>query len=137
MTAREYLYQAKNLDDYINAKLKEISSLRSSVMSLSSMQYDKILVKGGAVHDFTSTIDSILKLERYIESLIDKLTKLRLEIGRQIESLSDNRYKTVLTLHYLCNERFERIAQEMNYSERQVKRLHGYALQEFRKIYEK
>ncbi len=64
MTAREYLYQAKNLDDYINAKLKEISSLRSSVMSLSSMQYDKILVKGGAVHDFTSTIDSILKLER-------------------------------------------------------------------------
>ena len=137
MTAREYLYQAKNLDDYINAKLKEISSLRSSVMSLSSMQYDKILVKGGAVHDFTSTIDSILKLERYIESLIDKLTKLRLEIGRQIESLSDNRYKAVLTLHYLCNERFERIAQEMNYSERQVKRLHGYALQEFRKIYEK
>lgn len=137
MTAKEYLLQAKNLDDYINAKLREAAQLRSRIINLQGVSYDKDSVKGGRVHNFTDAVDSLIKLEQYIDTQINRLVSLKKEIGDKINIISDNRFKTVLARYYLCNEKFETIAEEMNYSERQVKRLHGYALQEFRKIYEK
>lgn len=137
LTAKEYLLQAKNLNDYINSKLKEISQLRSRICSLQGVSYDGINVKGGTGHNFTDAVDSLLKLEQYIDGQIDKLTQLKKEIADKIGRLSDNRFKTVLTRYYLCNEKFETIAGEMNYSKRQVLRLHGLALEEFRRIYSK
>lgn len=135
LTAKEYLLQAKNLNDYINSKLKEISQLRSRICSLQGVSYDGINVKGGTGHNFTDAVDSLLKLEQYIDGQIDKLTQLKKEISDKIGRLSDNRFKTVLTRYYLCNEKFETIAGEMNYSLVHVKRLHGLALNAFRKIY--
>lgn len=135
LTAKEYLLQAKNLDDYINSKFKEISQLRSRICSLQGVSYDGINVKGGTGHNFTDAVDSLLKLEQYIDGQIDKLTQLKKEISDKIGRLSDNRFKTVLTRYYLCNEKFETIAGEMNYSLVHVKRLHGLALNAFRKIY--
>lgn len=135
LTAKEYLLQAKNLNDYINSKLKEISQLRSRICSLQGVSYDGINVKGGTGHNFTDAVDSLLKLEQYIGGQIDKLTQLKKEIADRIALLGDNRFRTVLTRYYLCNEKFEMIAGEMNYSLVHVKRLHGLALNAFRKIY--
>ena len=135
LTAKEYLLQAKNLNDYINSKLKEISQLRSRICSLQGVSYDGINVKGGTGHNFTDAVDSLLKLEQYIDGQIDKLTQLKKEIADKIDRLSDYRFKTVLTRYYLCDEKFETIAEEMNYSFVHVKRLHGLALNAFRKIY--
>ena len=137
MTAREYLYQAKNLDDYINAKLREISLLRKSITSIQGISYDKDSVKCSLKHDFTNAVDNLMKLEADTNALIDKFVVLKKEVGSKINLLSDNRYKAVLTRYYLCNEKFETIAGEMNYSKRQVLRLHGLALDEFRRIYSK
>lgn len=137
MTAKEYLLQAKNLDDYINAKLREAAQLRSRIINLQGVSYDKDSVKGGRVHNFTDAVDSLIKLEQYIDTQIDRLVSLKKEIGDKINIISDNRFKTVLARYYLCNEKFETIAEEMNYSKRQVLRLHGLALEEFRKMYSK
>lgn len=137
MTAKEYLLQAKNLDDYINAKLREAAQLRSRIINLQGVSYDKDSVKGGRVHNFTDAVDSLIKLEQYIDTQINRLVSLKKEIGDKINIISDNRLKTVLARYYLCNEKFETIAEEMNYSKRQVLRLHGLALEEFRKMYSK
>ncbi len=137
MTAKEYLLQAKNLDDYINAKLREAAQLRSRIINLQGVSYDKDSVKGGRVHNFTDAVDSLIKLEQYIDTQINRLVSLKKEIGDKINIVSDNRFKTVLARYYLCNEKFETIAEEMNYSKRQVLRLHGLALEEFRKMYSK
>lgn len=135
MTAREYLYQAKNLDDYINAKLQEASQLRSRIRRLGAMNYDSTRVCGGKQHDFTDAVDSLIKLENNINKDIDRLVDMKSEIARMIDQLNDNRFKTVLTKYYLCNQRFEDISQEMKYSVSHIKRLHGLALNAFRKIY--
>lgn len=135
MTAREYLYQAKNLDDYINAKTKELSQLRSKIRTLSAVRYDGINVKSSNRHDFTDAVDSLIKLENNINKDIDRLVDLKAEIARMIDQLNDNRFKTVLTKYYLCNQRFEDISKEMKYSVPHIKRLHGLALNAFRKIY--
>ena len=135
MTAREYLYQAKNLDDYINAKTKELSQFRSKIRTLSAVKYDGINVKSSNRHDFTDDVDSLVKLEDNINKDINRLVDLKTEISRMIDKLNDNRYKAVLTRYYLNNEKFDDIARDMKYSFRQTLRLHGYALEEFRKIY--
>ncbi len=137
MTAREYLYQAKNLDDYINAKTKELSQLRSKIRTLSAVRYDGINVKSSNRHDFTDAVDSLIKLENNINKDIDRLVYMKAEISKMIDQLNDNRYKAVLTRYYLNNEKFDDIARDMKYSFRQITRLHGYALEEFRKVYVK
>ena len=137
MTAREYLYQAKNLDDYINAKTKELSQLRSKIRNISAVKYDGINVKSSNRHDFTDAVDSLIKLENNINKDIDRLVYMKAEISKMIDQLNDNRYKAVLTRYYLNNEKFDDIAKDMKYSFRQTLRLHGYALEEFRKIYSK
>ena len=133
MTAREYLYQAKNLDDYINAKTKELSQLRSKIRTLSAVRYDGINVKSSNRH----AVDSLIKLENNINKDIDRLVYMKAEISKMIDQLNDNRYKAVLTRYYLNNEKFDDIARDMKYSFRQITRLHGYALEEFRKVYVK
>lgn len=135
LTAKEYLFQAKNLDDYINAKTAEAAQLRSRIMRLQGISYDGVHVSGGAKHDFTDTINSLIRLEQYIDAQVDKLVDLRKEIGDQIGRIGDNRFRAVLTRYYLCNERFETIAKKMGYSLIHIKRLHGLALNDFRKIY--
>ena len=133
LTAKEYLLQAKNLNDYINSKLKEISQLRSRICSLQGVSYDGINVKGGTGHNFTDAVDSLLTLEQYIDGQIDKLTQLKKEISDKIALLGDNRFRTVLTRYYLCDETFEEVAKNAGYSNSHVRRLHGLALNEFRK----
>lgn len=137
MTAKEYLYQAKNLDDYINSKTVELSQLRSKIRNISAVKYDGINVKSSNRHDFTDAVNSLIKLENNINKDIDRLVDLKAEIARMIDQLNDNRYKAVLTRYYLNNEKFDDIAKDMKYSFRQTLRLHSYALEEFRKIYSK
>lgn len=137
MTAKEYLYQAKNLDDYINSKTVELSQLRSKIRNISAVKYDGINVKSSNRHDFTDAVNSLIKLENNINKDIDRLVDMKSEIARMIDQLNDNRYKAVLTRYYLNNEKFDDIAKDMKYSFRQTLRLHSYALEEFRKIYSK
>ena len=137
MTAKEYLYQAKNLDDYINSKTVELSQLRSKIRNISAVKYDGINVKSSNRHDFTDAVDSLIKLENNINKDIDRLVYMKAEISKMIDQLNDNRYKAVLTRYYLNNEKFDDIARDMKYSFRQITRLHGYALEEFRKVYVK
>lgn len=135
MDAKEYLYQAKNLDDYINAKIHEAAQLRNRIRSLGAINYDGLKVKNSSRHDFTDAVDSLLKLEGEINEQIDRLADFKREAEEMIDMLKDNRYKTILLRYYLCNERFDRIAEITGYSVRQVQRLHGLALVEFRKIF--
>lgn len=137
MDAKEYLYRAKNMDDYINAKIQEAAQLRSRIRRLGAMNYDSTRVCGGKQHDFTDAVDSLIKLEADIKEEVDRLIDMKTEISRMIDKLNDNRYKAVLTRYYLNNEKFDDIARDMKYSFRQTLRLHGYALEEFRKIYSK
>lgn len=135
MDAKEYLYRVKNMDDYINAKIQEAAQLRSRIRSLCAMSWDGLKVKNSSRHDFTDTVDSLLKLEGEINEQIDELVDHKREISKKIELLNDNRYKTVLTKYYLCNQSFDEISHDMGYSQRQIKRIHGLALIEFRKIF--
>ena len=63
-----------------------------------------------------------------VDAQIDKLIDIKQEIAAVIAEVPDTTLRTLLTKRYLNFEKWEKIAVDLNYSWRQVMRLHGQAL---------
>lgn len=141
MTAKEFLSQARHLDARINAKLEQVARLRA--MLTRGVQTLSLTPKGGPA-DWSETVGRILELEAEINGDIDALVALKRRIARAIEANPGQRAaagrvtagrvtasRALLEMRYLSGWSWRRIAREMNYSERQVWRLHAQALEQF------
>ncbi len=71
------------------------------------------------------------QLDKIIYEYIDRKN----EIIIQIDSIENEIFYDILFSRYIEQKTFERIAQDMNYSFRQITRLHEKALKEFEKKY--
>ena len=132
MTAREYLQQARTLDMLINAKQDELYTLRLTATSVSSpMLGDKI--KPGNVNNAMQIVDKIIALQEVINSEIDRLVDLKAEIHERIGKVYNPQFIALLTDKYINGFTLEQIAEKMNVADKTVYRLHGQALQVFRK----
>ena len=127
MTAKEYLSQYRLLDARINAKLKQLEDLRERAFSVgggqntgthSSTPYDRV----------GELAAKIVDREAEINRDIDTLVELQREISGKLALVTDDKLRLLLELRYINCMTFERIACEMNYSYKQVCRLHGRAL---------
>lgn len=92
-----------------NKKLKELSSICTE-------EKRKEVIK---------TIESN---ENKINEYVDYLAKLRNEIGKAISSINDDECEAVLNYHYLAYQTWEKTAESLNYSERNVKYKHKVGL---------
>ena len=63
------------------------------------------------------------------ERLLQELISVRQKAEKIISSVPDQAQREVLTRRYIIGQRWEDIAESMNYSRQHVTRLHGYALQ--------
>ena len=66
-----------------------------------------------------------------MDETIDKYVDLKNRIVEQIESMEDENTYNILFSRYIEKKSFELIAIEMDYSWRQIIRLHGKALRQF------
>ena len=127
MTAKEYLRQYRTLDLRVNTKLTQIEELRSLAVRLSpTARFDKA---GNVTDKVGRTVSRIVDLERELQNDIDELVQTGEKIRRAINSLTDERLKVILELRYMKGDRWEDIADELNYDLRNVYYLHGTALQ--------
>ncbi len=131
LTPKEYLSQYKLLGMRIEAKVQQAEELRRKAQTVSggnsggahsSAPYDRI-------GELTA---KIVDLEREINAEIDSLVELRREIGERIGQVRSDKLRTLLELRYINCMTFEQIAVHMNYSYKQVCRLHGQALTQVR-----
>ena len=127
MTAKEYLSRYRFLNDGINAKLMQVDELRSKAQTVSggnstgahsSQPYDRI-------GEITA---KIVDLEREINEEIDRLVDIQREIRESIATVPEERLRTLLEYKYINCMTLEEIAVRMNYSYKQICRLHGAAL---------
>lgn len=84
---------------------------------------------GGKGSDKVQT--GAIKVAELRESLKDKINQLaavRIEIERAIGTVQDDTQRRLLRLRYIKGIGFNKIAEEMNYGERQIQRIHGKAL---------
>ena len=124
----KYLKRYVILDREIDRKLKEVARLRSKLTRITEV-YSTEPRGGGSIYGKTEEIlAKIVDLENEIDADIDRLISIRDNIKAVIEAVENDRERLLLQYRYLDGKTFEWIAAEMNYSWRQIHRLHSQAL---------
>lgn len=134
MTPKEYFNQIKRLDKKIDELRNQREAIIATGCKVNTMQDVPTYS-----NQFNSTTENIaMKLLDHTDEVnekIDELVDLKLRIITEIEVLKDERYRTILKEHYICDKTLELIAGQQPYSYRHATRLHGEALQAFKEAH--
>ncbi len=129
MTIRDYLSQAYRLDQKIDSNIREVSTLRKMMGSISSpVLGDKVQTSRPEEAPFVRSIEKIMALEEKINSEIDLLVSLKEQIRGVIAAVPDTDERMVLCYRYVHNLTWEEISDELDESVSTVKRRHRSAL---------
>lgn len=128
MTAKEYLRQAYIIDRKIKLDTEKLTEMRAVLYGrgVSCESDGSKHVRSG--NGFENALLRVMEQEEHLDAEIDQLTAKRLEIEKAIAAIPNEVQREVLTRRYLLYQKWEEIAEAMNYSERHIRRLHGYAL---------
>ena len=132
--AKDYLSQAYRIDQRINSKIEQVSSLHDLATKATSTLSDVPPSGARNFHRMEDIICKIMDLEADINTDIDNLVDLKREIVELVKSVSNPEYQTILELRYLCFKTWEQIATNMGYDVSWLHRLHGKALREAEKL---
>ena len=128
MTAKQYLKQARYLDERINTKIAQVSSLHNLATKATSTLSDRPGSPTRNTHRMEDIIIKILMLENEINADIDHLVDLKDEILSVIKAVDDEECRLLLEKRYLNFEQWEDIAAEMCTGVKNIYRLHDKAL---------
>ena len=117
MTVKEYLNQAYRLDQRIDAKIAQISSLNDLATKCTATLSDMPRNPNRGSTTMADAVDKIVDLQREINRDIDRLV-----------DLDNPEYQTILEKRYLCFMAWEQIAVDLGYDLRYLHKLHHRAL---------
>jgi len=133
MTPKEYLNQIRCLDEKLKHRKQQIEEIRTKCIHVSGIDYskDKVQTSGGNGQErlLAKYLDLVKELEADLLAFRVKQTNLI----REIEELPNEKYMRLLYARYVQYKSLEQIAVEMHYSFIYVRRMHGEALEMFRK----
>ena len=135
MDTKQCLNQISRLDRMIQNKLAEISQLRELAMSVSAVKNEERVQTTPNFDKIGTAYCKIEEMEEKLDKLIDEYVDKKNLIISQIDGIENETYYEILFARYIEKKTFEKIADEMTYSFRNVTRIHGRALQEFEKKY--
>ena len=131
MTTKDYLNQINRLDKSIQNKLSELLQYRELSVSLSAVSSDIKVRISPEVDRIGRSIARLEELEQQLDRMIDCFVDKKTHIIAQIDDIEDEMHYQVLFARYIECKTFEKIAEELNYSFRQIVRVHEKALAEF------
>lgn len=108
MTAREYLGQAYRLDQRINSKIEQVSSLNDLAKKCTSTVTGMPHNPNKGSDSMGDTIAKIVDLQEEIKRDIDALVDLKSEIYSAIRAIGNVECQTLLELRYLSFMRWGR-----------------------------
>ncbi len=128
MTTKEYLSQARRIDRRIDCKLEQLAALRELVTKTNVVMSD---MPGNPNRDRSKVEEYLVKIidmENEIDNEIDRLVSLKADIMHTINMINDEECQMLLEKRYLLFETWEKIADDMGYTLRNIYNLHGKAL---------
>jgi len=129
MNARQWLGRARGIDKEINMLLRTKRETRDRLLKI-TQSYVKDSVSGSRdPHKF----DRLIEIEDLIDQKIDEQLVAKKEIAEAVMQIEDRRHRQVLLGYYVRCTTLERIAVEMDYSYKQVKRFHRDGIAEIEK----
>ena len=128
MTAKEYLSQAKCLDEHITSLISELADWRSISTSVQGCRFTPNY-NPNHPHEapFVGLVTKIVDKEHELDEQIDRLVDLKIEISRAIDKLDDVNERLLLRYRYLENRDWDDICSVMQISRRTAFRIHGEA----------
>lgn len=128
---QQYLKKYLILDKEIEAMCEELWRWRSEAVRVSPTTKEVLEGKPQSL-TLETTIESIEEVEKEIYNGVKEKVQLRSEIMDCIDTVEDDRLRLILRYRYVNGATLEKIADEMNYSSRQIERLHNKALDEIK-----
>ena len=130
MKAKEYLQQARFLDNRINSKIQQIESLNDLAASCSAAISDMPRNPNRGGSRMADAVIKIISLQEELNQDINALVELKREIMGVIKAVPNAEYQILLEKRYLCFISWEQIAVDLNYSIQHIYRMHDAALKE-------
>ena len=109
---------------------EEIDQLRMDKMFPGMIQDG--MPHGSSCGDLPAYAVQLEELMDNLKAQMEQRIRLRKEITQKIEEMPDETEKTVLRLRYIRWLKWEQIAGRMGYSWKQIHRIHGKALADFK-----
>lgn len=129
---KEYLRQLHRLELCIEQRQEELNRLRELIGS-HAIDYGERVQTSPSADEIPNGVIRRAELEADISRKIERFLQLKHKIINEIQSLDNAVYVNILYKRYVEYKSLDEIAVEMNYSYIHIKRLHGYALLEFKK----
>lgn len=126
MTAYDYLNTIRILDALIQSKLEEQQQLKELATQITQAG-DGLPHATGVSDKVGSTVSKLVDLQNDTAVLVEEYRNKRQEIIKVLELLPPNQY-AVLHKRFVLFKKWEEIADEMMYSERQVHRIRKRAI---------
>lgn len=134
---KQILLSFAETDGYINDLQKELDFWRNKAYDISVTLSAEPKGTNSAGGSFSKTVERIIDIERQISDETDKLCRRRLKIVSAVKALPDIRHRRIIYLAYIGRNtgrgyerlKLAKIAREMNYSEKHIRRLHSAALE--------
>ena len=128
MNAQEYFNRAYNLDQRINSKIEQISSLNELATKCTSAITGMPHSPNHGKTTMADTVTKIVALQEEINCDIDSLVDLKREMAGVIKAVESFEQQVLLELRYLCFKSWDQIAVEMGYSLHHLYKVHRAAL---------
>lgn len=133
MDIKDYLEQVREIDKEISSNIDLLKKLKAKEHSCTSVLSDE--PRNDTVSDKTKITDKRIDLEEKIGYESNRLFNLIDEARCIILKLPDTVQRSVLIEYYLNHKSWEEVAVEMNYSYRQIQRIHGISLEKLRRCH--
>lgn len=137
MTKKQYLRQGYKLKQEIKSLEQTLEELESNLDNVKAIQYSKDKLQGGPLQDDTNIIekiDKIIEVKNIIKEKLLELKTFQADLILEILKLKNINERLLLQGRYVMNLTWEEIAKELNYSVRQIHRIHKKALENFKTL---
>lgn len=130
-STKQYLRQAYRLNEIIDSHVRELEELRLLSTSLPVRDFSHQInqVANLSSDRISSIVGRIIDLENQIKREIDEFLELKQDIHDAIEGVENLDQKLVLRYRYIEFLTWEKIAERLHYSLRQIHRIHSAALE--------
>ena len=129
MTAKEYLQQARFLDQRIDSKIAQVASLNELATKCTSTLTGMPRNPNRGTSTMADAVAKIVDLQAEINRDIARLVDLKREMVAVIKAVVHIEHQTLLEKRYLCYQTWEQIAVDMCYNVRHLYRVHEEALE--------
>ena len=130
---KRILGRAYRINELIGENMQELAKLRMMRDSIKSSLDEKSGSRQSGNASYVKLAEKIIEYENKIRQKNADYLDIRIELRRMIDNVDNVNYNLILKKRYLQFMTFEKIAVDLNYTDRSIYRLHERALIAFEK----